>query len=196
MSDDHDWMLEQRYGNQLGPLDSILRASGRFTIRTWSAQTFDMALQVSRNLFQYFAADSEIIHSSADVDPQSGSVISLALGLELLSHPSQVQSIIITKDRGLVLRKSNGQTRAYEPQDGLGAIYLRPFAGGRLELVIWGHDGWGFRLASRLVPMLTGVGQPDFIVVSNACAWKGAAGVLAMGSFDNSWNVSESSFIS
>ena len=196
MTDDRDWMRELRCGNQLGPLDSILRTSGRVIIRTSSAETFDMALQVSRNLFQYFAADSEIIHSSADVDQQRGNVISLALGLETLSHPSQVQPISITKDRGLVLRKSNGQTKAYEPQDGLGAIYLRPLASGRLELVIWGHDGWSLRLASRLVPMLTGVGQPEFIVVGTACAWKGAAGVLAMGSFDNSWNVSKSSFIS
>ena len=196
MTDDRDWTLELRCGNQLGPLDSILRTSGRFMIRTWSAETFDMALQVSRNLFQYFAADSEIIDSSADVDGQKGSVISLALGLDLLSHPSQVQSISVTKDRGLVLRKGNGQTRAYELQNGLGAIYLGPLAGGRLELVIWGYDDWGLRLASRLVPLLTGVGQPEFIVVSNACAWKGAAGVLAMGSFDNFWNVSEGSFIS
>ena len=196
MTDDCGWMLELRCGNQLGPLDSILRTSGRLMIRTWSAETFDMALQVSRNLFQYFAADSEIIHSSADVDRQKGNVISLALGLDLLKPPSQVDSIGITENRRLVLRKGNGQTRAYELQDGLGAIYLRPSAGGRLELVIWGYDDWGLRLASRLVPMLTGVGQPEFIVVSNACAWKGAAGVLAMGSFDNSWNVSEASFIS
>ena len=196
MTDDRGWMLELRYGNQLGPLDSILRTSGRLVIRTWSAETFDMALQVSRNLFQYFAADSEIIHSGADMDRQKGNVISLALGLDLLNPPSQVDSIGITEDRRLVLRKDNGQTKAYELQDGLGAIYLRPSAGGRLELVIWGYDDWGLRLASRLVPMLTGVGQPEFIVVSNACAWKGAAGVLAMGSFDNSWNVSQASFIS
>lgn len=196
MTDDNGWMLELRCGNQLGPLDSILRTSGRLMIRTWSAETFDMALQVSRNLFQYFAADSEIFHSSVDVDRQKGNVISLVLGLDLLKPPSHVHSISITKDCGLVLRKGNGQTRAYQLQDSLGAIYLRPLADGRLELVIWGHDDWGLRLASRLVPMLTGVGQPEFIVVNNACAWKGAAGVLAMGSFDNSWNVSESSFIS
>ena len=196
MTDDRDWTLELRSGNQLGPLDSILRTSGRLVIRTWSAETFDMALQVSRNLFQYFAADSEIIHSSADVGRQQGSVISLAVGLDLLKSPSQAHSISITEDRGLVLRKGNGQTRAYELKDGLGAIYLRPLAGGRLELMIWGYDDWGLRLASRLVPMLTGVGQPEFIVVSNACAWKGAAGVLAMGSFENSWDVSEASFIS
>ena len=189
-------MLELRCGNQLGPLDSILHTSERLVIRTWSAETFDMALQVSRNLFQYFAADSEILHSSADVDRQKGSVISLALGLDLSKLPSQGHPVGIIEDRGLVLRKRNGRTTAYELQAGLGAIYLRPSAGGRLELVIWGCDDCGLRLASRLLPMLTGVGQPEFIVVSNACAWKGAAGVLAMGSFDNSWNVSEASFIS
>jgi hypothetical protein len=46
------------------------------------------------------------------------------------------------------------------------------------------------------LPMLTGVGQPDFIIVSKRCAWEGAAGVHAMGSFDNSWGVSETSFVS
>lgn len=189
-------MLELRCGNQLGPLESILRTSGRLSIRTWSAETFDTALQVSRNLFQYFSADSEIIHSNADVDQGEGNVVSLALGFDFLGHSSEVHSITVTKDLGLVLRKSNGQTRAYELQGGLGAIYLRPLVGGRLELVIWGYDNWGLKLASRLVPMLTGVGQPEYIVVSNACAWKGAAGVLAMGSFDNSWNLSEASFIS
>ena len=189
-------MVKLRCGNQLGPLDSILRTFGRLMIRTWSADIFDIALQVSRNLFQYFAADSEIIHSNTDVDEEKGNVISLALGLDFLESSPEVQPIGATKDRGLVLRKGNGQTRAYELQDGLGAIYLRPLVGGRLELVIWGYDNWGLRLASRLVPMLTGVGQPEYIVVSNACAWKGAAGVLAMGSFDNSWNLSEASFIS
>ena len=189
-------MLELRCCNQLGPLDSILRTSGRLVIRTWSTETVDMALQVSRNLFQYFAADSEIIHSNADVDQGEGNVISLALGFDFLGRSSEIHSIAVTKDRGLVLRKHNGQTRAYELQGGLGVIYLRPLVGGRLELVMWGYDNWGLKLASRLVPMLTGVGQPEYIVVSNACAWKGAAGVLAMGSFDNSWNLSEASFIS
>ena len=196
MTDDRGWMLGLRYGDQLGPLDSILRTSGRLIVRTCSAKTFDMALQVSRNLFQYFAADSEIIHSSVDVDQQKCNVISLVLGRDLDRYPSEVHSISMTEDRGLVLRKGNGQTRAYELEGGLGAIYLRPLVGGRLELVIWGYDDWGLRLASRLVPMLTGVGQPEYIVVSKQCAWKGAAGVLAMGSFDNSWNLSEASFIS
>ena len=189
-------MLGLRYGNQLGPLDSILRTSGRLIIRTYSAGTFDMALQVSRNLFQYFAADSEINNSSVDVDRQKCNVISLVLGRDLYRYPSEAHSISITEDRELVLRRGNGQTRAYELEDGLGAIYLRPLVGGRLELVIWGYDHWGLGLASRLVPMLTGVGQPEYIVVSKRCAWKGAAGVLAMGSFDNSWNLSEASFIS
>lgn len=196
MADDPGWMLELRYGDQLGPLDSILRTSSRLIIRTFSVETFDMALQVSRNLFQYFAADSEIIQSSADVDQQKSNVISLALGRDFNEYLSEVHPISITGDRGLVLRKGNGQSRAYELEGGLGAIYLRPLVGGRLELVIWGYDDWGLRLASRLVPMLTGVGQPEYIVVSKACAWKGAAGVLAMGSFDNSWNLSEASFIS
>lgn len=78
----------------------------------------------------------------------------------------------------------------------MGAIFLRPLLNERLELVVWGFDQQGLRQAARLVPMLTGVGQPEFVVVSQRCAWEGAAGVLAMGSFDNFWNVSEASFVS
>lgn len=81
-------------------------------------------------------------------------------------------------------------------QRGLGAILLRPLPMERLELDIWGFDSFGLRLAARLLPMLTGVGQPEFIVVSERCAWEGTGGVLAMGSFDRHWELSEMAFVS
>ena len=187
--------MEQRYGAQLGPLDSILRTSGRFLIRTSSKETLDTALQVSRNLFQYFAADSEIIDLDAALAFHQANIISVALGCDLPPSASWFRSVDLLADHGLVVRKCNGQERVFQFEEGLGAIFLRPLPLGRLELVIWGYDCCGLRLAARLLPMLTGVGQPDFIIVSKRCAWEGAAGVYAMGSFDNSWGVSETSFV-
>ena len=96
----------------------------------------------------------------------------------------------------LYIRRHGGTIAIFPFEVGMGAIFLRPLPGERLELVVWGFDKQGLRQAARLVPMLTGVGQPDFVVVSRKCTSKGAAGVLAMGSFDNFWKVSEGSFFS
>lgn len=93
------------------------------------------------------------------------------------------------------MRDAFGFRRTYQFEAGLGAAFLRPLPDERLELVIWGYDDTGLRQAARLVPMLTGVGQPDFIVVSRRCGWKGASGVLAMGLFDYAWKVSKASFL-
>ena len=189
-------MTKQRCGAQLGPLDAILRSCGRFLLRCSFTQASDVALQVSRNLFQYFAADSEIVDINTDVALHQGNIISVALGFSLPEAMPWFRSINILRDSGLVLRKANGQKKAFQLEEGLGAIFMRPLSQGRLELVIWGYDSWGLRLAARLVPALTGVGQPEFTIVSKRCAWRGVAGVLAMGSFDNLWNVSETAFIS
>ena len=188
-------MMEQRYGAQLGPLDSILHTSGRFLIRTSSKEIFDTALQVSRNLFQYFAADSEIVDLNTDAVLHQGNVISVALGPDLPESVPWFHSINVLADHGLVVRKHNGQKRVFQFEEGLGAIFLRPLPLGRLELVIWGYESCGLGLAARLVPMLTGLGQPEFVIVGKRCAWEGAAGAHAMGSFDNFWSLSESSFV-
>ena len=99
-------------------------------------------------------------------------------------------------DGCLLLERNDGEHKAYAFEDGLGAIFLSPLPDCRLEIVVWGLDELGLRLAARLFPMLTGVGQPDFIIVRRRCAWEGAAGVLAMGPLTNSWKASEVSFIS
>lgn len=51
----------------------------------------------------------------------------------------------------------------------MGALFLRPLDGERLELVVWGADVAGLEHAARLVPALTGVGQPDFVILSAKC---------------------------
>ena len=194
VSHDCQWLIEQRHGAQLGPLDSIVRSFGRFLIRT-SGPVSDIALQIARNLFQYFAADSEIINISAAVGSQSGNVISVALGPDSLALRSSSNPIGLDDDGRLYIRRHGGAKAVIPFEVGMGTIFLRPLLGERLELVVWGFDKQGLRQAARLVPMLTGVGQPEFVVVSKRCAWQGAAGVLAMGSFDNFWKMSEASFV-
>ena len=82
---------------------------------------------------------------------------------------------------------------AYEP--GMAAIFLRPLPNESVELVIWGIDKLGLQTGARLVPMLTGVGQPDFLVIGDASRWKGIAGVIAGGFFDYQWNISSGSYV-
>ncbi len=153
-------------------------------------------MQVSRNLFQYFSADQEIVDTTDGASAEHGNIISIAKGEEFPSSADDsVFPIQIIKGRGVCVRSPGGPETVFEFQEDLGAIYLRPVVGGRLELVLWGFADYGLRLAARLMPMLTGVGQPEFVIVSKRCAWEGAGGVLAMGSFDHDWNISEASFI-
>jgi hypothetical protein len=66
----------------------------------------------------------------------------------------------------------------------------------RLELVLWGSDVERLSQVSRLVPTVTGVGQPDFVVLGESARWKGIEGALAMGFFDHAWTVTPSSVVS
>lgn len=153
-----------------------------------------VALQVSRNLYQYFRADSEVVDSGKLVDRHEGNIVHLACGTALT--PSRVATYPINvTEQGLTIRTARGVARSYGYKAGLGAVLLRPLAEERTELVLWGSDHDGLQYAARLVPMLTGVGQPDFVVVSKRCGWEGASGALAMGYLDSLWQVSESSYI-
>ncbi|OAG01799.1 uncharacterized protein CC84DRAFT_1179825 [Paraphaeosphaeria sporulosa] len=66
----------------------------------------------------------------------------------------------------------------------------------RLELVLWGSDEDALAQAARLVPMVTGVGQPDFVALGKRARWKGAEVALALGFFDHNWTVKASSVVS
>lgn len=151
---------------------------------------------MSRNLFQYLSADTEIFGGTEDSISARGNVISIAMGGDFPLSVNPHFPIDMIVNQGIRIRKPGNRTKICEFQEGLGAIFLRPLPKERLELVVWGFDSLGLRLAARLLPMLTGVGQPEFSIVSNRCAWEGAGGVLAMGSFDSFWNVSETSFVS
>jgi hypothetical protein len=203
ISRDTRWKtVHQRYGRQLGALDAILRTQGTFTIRGCSPGVDSVALQISRNLFQYFAADSQIIGSCSNNSSQhqSGNVITLAVGHDLPpapmdTYPIQVDQgrLVVSTSRALSALPAFRQEYVYgEP--GLGAVFLRPCSGERLELVVWGTDLDGLRQAACLVPTITGSGQPEYVVLGDSSRWEGVAGAYAAGHFDWSWQISPSSY--
>jgi predicted esterase len=194
-----------RHGRQLGSIDSILRTKGAFQIVLHPSKhakaVEHIALQISRNLCQYFSADTEIIDDISEaVNNRTGNVISVHLGVDV---PNQLQdtkaahhAITVHQDR-IEVRNAQGSKRAYRPRnDGLAAIYLRPLPDERLELVVWGVDAASLQVAARLVPMMTGVGVPDFVIADSKMLWKSIEGTLAMGFLDENWNVSSNAILS
>ncbi|KAL4959894.1 uncharacterized protein BDV14DRAFT_193424 [Aspergillus stella-maris] len=212
-SKESEWKsISQRYGRQLGAMDAILRTSGVFTINLYSAGVEGVALQISRNLLQYFAADSQITRRCGMLGTTSGNLITLALGDELPDSVSNSYPIRVT-DEGLILYKDcflfsgavlgrtehdaerRCQQQIYRNEPAMGALFLRPLDNERLELVVWGADMSGLEQAARLVPTLTGAGQPEFLILGSGCRWKGHAGLYAAGHFDRSWQISAGSYL-
>lgn len=208
--------IQQRYGRQMGAMDAILRSSGTFTIYICSPGVEHTALQISRNLFQYLAADSQIIKECGPRDSihrGAGNAIILAIGDDL--PPSRNRAFPIRAHRGSLIlskgcihhgfdsathnepsRQSHLHGFEYIYEDDLGALFLRPLEDERLELIVWAADLSGLEQAARLVPTLTGVGQPDFLVLSHSCRWKGHGGLYAAGHFNKFWQISSGSYIS
>ena len=184
-----------RRGRQLGSMTAILRTHGPITIQhSGSANASRLALQVSRNLQQYFHAESTITSDDAKSESTNttGNMIHLAVGSALSSTISDFP--VQVTPSGITVRDYRGQDQPYD--EARGAAWLQPLEGERLKLVLWGADDEGLGQAARLVPMLTGVGQPDFVVLSEVAKWKGLEGTLALGFFDSHWQVTASSFIS
>ena len=198
LSQDSTWRcLSQRYGKQLGVMDAILRTDGPLSIVSASPEASELALQISRNLFQYFSADSRICFpfTKGLGTVHSGNVLSLFLGrdpsLSIKDFPIQLHG-----ERLRVIRGVNEEAGVYPFEPGLGAVFLRPLPNERLELVIWGVDLAGLQHAARLVPTITGTGQPDFVVTCFRCRTESRGGVLAAGFFDYAWRISMGSYIS
>jgi len=183
-----------RHERQLGSMTAVLRSQGPFIIQhPGSATTSHLALQIARNLHQYFQADAVI--ESATPYPMAGNntgnVIALAVGPDpggLDGHAIRVG------ESGVTIRDQTGRDKSYG-EEARGAAFLRPLDSNRLELLLWGADDDGLRQAARLVPMLSGVGQPDFAIFGESARWRGVEGVLAMGFFDSMWRVTASSFV-
>ncbi|KAL4915571.1 hypothetical protein BDW62DRAFT_121413 [Aspergillus aurantiobrunneus] len=209
-----DWQtISQRYGRQMGSMDAILRTHGIFTINICSAGAEETAIQISRNLLQYFAADTYITSQCSSLNATfPGNVITISLGNELpksalSSYPIHVtdghinlyrECFLVPGDLHGVLkldtsRNCHKYTVNCEPD--IGALFLRPLGGEGLELVVWGADMDGLEQAARLVPTLTGAGQPEFLILGDSCRWEGHAGLYAAGHFDKSWQISRESYI-
>ncbi|EKG21036.1 hypothetical protein MPH_01665 [Macrophomina phaseolina MS6] len=180
-----------RRGKQLGAIDAILRSNGTFSIQTYGEGLGAIALQISRNLYTYFSADAVI-----DGSPGSGNIITVAVGRELPASLIGGFPIQVTDSGLLSVQASSGEEYVYGEQKDVAAIFLRPGAAGgeSLELVVWGQTAESATVAARLVPTMTGVGQPDFVVLDKSSRWKGAEGAVAMGFFDEQWNVASTSF--
>ncbi|KAF2688755.1 alpha/beta-hydrolase [Lentithecium fluviatile CBS 122367] len=191
--------IPYRQGRQLGSMTAILRTQGPFVIRHKGSNiTSHLALQVSRNLHQYFQADAHIASSTSwdGTTGGTGNVITLAMG-EALAPSIHPDFPIQASSTGITVRDSKGAQHHYNSDDtSLGAAFLRPLEDERLELVLWGSDADGLSQAARLVPMVTGVGQPDFVLLGEKAKWEGVDGALALGSFDYEWKVTPSSVVS
>lgn len=192
---DENWKsVSQRYGAQLGALDAFLRTRGPVAVQYLSTSLFETALQIANNLYQYFAADCSIMGIAGDLRGHTGNVVIIGKGPDLSPsvqswHPIQIM------DNGITVRDYAGVVHRYPSEPGIGVIFLSPRPKESLTVNIWGYDTAGLAQAARLLPLLTGVGQPDFVIVTRRCSWQGAAGVLASGFFDHAWNVSAASFL-
>ncbi|ORY18022.1 hypothetical protein BCR34DRAFT_596592 [Clohesyomyces aquaticus] len=183
-----------RQGRQLGSMTAILRTQGPFTIRHQGAATVALALQISRNLHQYLFADANIVSGETWDGTDSGNLISLVVGADAPPsiHPDFPVKVGATT---VSVRDSRGHRKEFQEAGGLAAAFLRPLPNGRLELVLWGDSVDALAQAARLVPMLTGVGQPDFVIMGESARWRGVEGALALGFFDSAWNVTPSSVV-
>jgi len=96
----------------------------------------------------------------------------------------------------LLVRNHEGYWHRIVAEEGsLGAIWVQPLSDERLELMVWGEDEEGLAQAAKLVPTMTGVGVPDFVILDGKTRYRGVDGVLAMGFFDAWWNITSSSYI-
>jgi len=175
---------------QLGGLDAIMRTHGKFRIVAKGGHAADfVALQLSRNLLQYYFADAHIDvvdeEEEDDRDPTSNVIrVIEAPQLHLPTAGAAHQTASKDTRPAVFVTDHEGVKHDYRSQGGLAAVYVHPRPSGHTEIVIWGSDEIGLDIAARLAPMLTGVGQPDFIVADKTMLWKGAGGVLCMGFFD------------
>ena len=196
-------------------MDAILRSRGVFRIRDLLGTLPEIALQISRNLHQYFGADTIISNDLKDEAIGSGNVIDVLLlpqaeartlstdgahrCRQLCDEFLHLRHTRDNNDLMISLSLPDGREKWYKtPANswGFSGAFLSPLENEQLSLIVWGTSKEALRFAARLVPMLTGTGQPDFIICDQRCTWKGAEGVLAMGSFDHEWNITRSSFVS
>jgi hypothetical protein len=171
-----------------------------FQIKYHHESLFKLAVQISRNFYQYYGLDTKIVQDESGMHTKLYQ-ISIQVGYkDKTGRPGDVKSanfpIEISPVTGrLRIRDRHGHwVRPGGSSVKLGAIYLRPSEDYKAELVIWGESAAMAEQAARLVPMMTGTGQPHFIIVREDAAWRGVDGTY-LGFFDISWNATESSVL-
>lgn len=174
-------------------MDAIFRTQNTLQIISHSQQTRHTAVQISRNFHQYLGADTEVLESGNEFPRQYSNIVRVVLSNNPPAGYLKNFALHVDYSNGISIRTISGQMK-YLSSAGLGAIFLRPLPVGAVELVVWGYDADGLDVVSRLVPMLPGVGQPDFVVADRRMLQEGAGGVLAMGFFDHLWNITENSY--
>lgn len=184
----------ERSGSQWGALDAFLGSEGLFPILLppgSESYRHAVALDISRNLYQYFGADTDI---TSTMPPGGGNVV--LVGRPPLGASCGAESFPISiSDAFVEVLDGRGEPRRYPIEPEMGAVFLCPLSGERLMLVVWGSDEAGLRTASRLLPLRTGVGQPDFVLVGRDSRWSGVGGAKALGMFDSKWRVSGASYV-
>jgi hypothetical protein len=167
------------------------------TIAYHGNNTFPIALEVSRTLHQYFYADAELVEGDTD-DASNGNKITISVGDQGTTHlcTNDFPISICASDTdgatviSLLARKPHKFAAKFFSTAGeVGAIFLRP-SDERLELVVWGSTARILAQVARLVPMMTGTGQPDFVIMDRSAAWRGVDG-CALGFFDARWEISD-----
>ena len=183
-------------GASPGGLDTILRSSGRLSIiNCCGAEVQKICLQISRNFMQYFGADTEI--RKQELIPRAvGNDVLVSVGPHGLGS-DQIDFPIQIDGDGVSVTRADGSKMRYSASEraGIGLVHLQPLDHGRLRLVVWGSDHPSLDLAARLIPTLPGAGQPDFVVLSEECRWKGVEGALALGFFDDDWQIAPTSYL-
>ncbi|KAI7273497.1 alpha/beta-hydrolase [Hortaea werneckii] len=191
----HNSQLPARQASQQGGMNGSLKTKGPFYITYLSHSAKKIALQISRNLCQYFAADTVITDDyNQSLDARTSNLVTVAIGSDLAGILDGADFPIKVFDDHLEILDHD--VHSYGPHRGLAAAFVRPLANGRLDLVLWGVNEESLAIAARLVPLMTGTGQPDFVVADRSMLWKGLEGTLALGLFDDDWNVSKNSYLS
>lgn len=188
------WRRRERSGKQLGALDAFLNTSGHFTIVLPPAAQRkpyhqELAIEISRNLHQYYSADSDIVEDIRCMTGKGNVILIDIKDSRNLGQSATVIGLNINEEM-IAVRDATGRRKTYLLEPGVGAIFLQPLDPVRVAIVVIGADENGLRSAARLVPLRTGVGQPNLIILGKEAGWKGVEGALAMGMFDSKWHLS------
>ncbi|KAI9718623.1 MAG: hypothetical protein M1828_006631 [Chrysothrix sp. TS-e1954] len=184
-----------RHKYQSCGMQSILHTKSAITIFIQDASLAYVALQISRNLHQYYGADAVVRRASSSGEGIVGNVITLKCGDQTPGQEKQFP-VRVEQAKVIIQDDQNQTTREYEAGgEGISTAFLHPLPQDRIGLVIWGQHKHSLEVAARLAaPTITGAGQPDFVVLTDQCLRKGTGAVLAAGLFDSFWRVSTMSY--